>query len=184
MGKETLNRGDVREGVFNYGRLNGIVRVTFNTGKVRAPALCRPRRARAPRAPRALTAANLHPPSPPPPPPLAPQVSFAQFAHGNRRGWVRGRALLELEDSWAEETKELRENERKAKRAVELLEKLNMFGMAGVTAKAAQRKEIAAMLEDEMAGSRAKKDAKKSADGGASGMGIMQAFMVGGEDRV
>ena len=35
LGRETLNKGDVREGVFSYGRLNGIVRITFATGKVR-----------------------------------------------------------------------------------------------------------------------------------------------------
>ena len=129
--------------MFSYGRLNGVVRITFNTGK----------------------------------------VSFATFVYGNRRGWLRGAALRELEDAWAEETKELRVEDLKKKRAIELLEKLNMFGMSGITEKEKQRKEIAALLEEERKGARALKDAKK-APGSTAGAGIMQAFMDGGENRV
>ena len=29
IGRETLNRGEVREGIFEYGKLNGVVRITF-----------------------------------------------------------------------------------------------------------------------------------------------------------
>jgi hypothetical protein len=111
-------------------------------------------------------------------------VSFAQFSYGDRRGWVRGAALRDLEDGWAEETKALREDERKAKRALELLEKLNMFGMSGASQKAQERKQIAEALEDEMTNSRAKRDAKRSAAGANAGAGILALFSEGGEDRV
>ena len=66
LGRETLNRGEVREGTFLYGKLNGVVRITF------PPTKAKPKGA----------------------------VSFAQFEHNERRGWIRGSSLRLLEDGW------------------------------------------------------------------------------------
>ena len=74
LGRETLNRGEVREGNYVYGKLNGVVRITF------------------------------------PPTKLKPSgsVSFAQYEHHERRGWLRGSALRDLEDGWYDSIRESR----------------------------------------------------------------------------
>ena len=72
LGRETLNRGEVREGNYVYGKLNGVVRITFPPTKTKPEG----------------------------------SVSFAQYEHNVRRGWIRGSSLRDLEDGWYESIRE------------------------------------------------------------------------------
>ena len=94
-----------------------------------------------------------------------PQVTFAQFSHGDRRGWVRGAALRDLESAWVEETRELRDEARKQSRAVELLSKLNIFGMGTLKQDAADSRavELALAGEEGAAAKARKKDSSTTA---------------------
>ena len=108
-------------------------------------------------------------------------MTFAQFYHGVRRGWIRGSALRDLEASWAEETAGLRVGTQKQQRAIALLAKLNMFGMRAAEKDMASTKLVKAALEDEMGNTRAAQDGKKSAVGSSFSF---NSFMSGGDSKL